>query len=84
LPASSYDRRRAGVEGLPLGAGTDGGWVEAPGVPSGFTVLFAVEASGRWRLYSRQQAGHRHSISRSPVGVFVRVNRQPNCALMSV
>jgi hypothetical protein len=41
-------------------------------------------ASSCFFLWVRQQSGHRHSMTKSPFSVRRRVNRHPNCELMSV
>jgi hypothetical protein len=77
--ADGLEVRTAEPEGAVFGGGAAGG---SEGRSS--RMPLPVIVPGRWRLYSRQHEGHRHSTSRSPEGVFERVSRQPNCALMSV
>jgi hypothetical protein len=50
------------------------------------TVFPFVElaASSVFFLWARQQSGHRHSTTKSPLSPRRRVKRQPNCALISV
>jgi hypothetical protein len=47
-------------------------------------IIETASAAVRARLKSRQHVGHRHSSMMVPSFCFVRVSRQPNCALMSV
>jgi hypothetical protein len=75
-PAAAVASRGGFVDGL-LRSATDSGGVSDP-------ECFSKAPGGRWRLYSRQQLGQRHSTSRVPSAVLARVSLQPNCALMSV
>jgi len=92
--AGAGERRRAvspgtdGARGLKAsnGVGGRGRGVRPAGRDPGAegTRLGSLGAMLRARLYSRQQVGHRHSMTSDPSGFLNRVSRQPNWALMRV
>jgi hypothetical protein len=67
-------------DGLP----TLGGGRSAPLAAAWDETDGGAAASSCFFLWLRQQSGQRHSMTNSPLSVRRRVNRQPNCALMSV